>query len=273
MNNKFKRFNKILMMTVAILLCFVLISTSVVSGIFAKYVITKSAGATVSLKKFGVTLSVNKGDDLPATDFSVTPSAINASTLSVTVTGSVAPGDVINEAVKFTITANGTDNKPNVSKINLKVAVTVSGVPNFAIEAGDVTNVAAANYIPLSFTSNISKSKDTAEKTILAAWNKPANNTALQNSIAAGIEEQFGFTNADNSNIAEKIIWDTTATTPTPALAITYLGFGFASYGDGTSNVGGLTPAQADAVQSFLAAKSTAPALTVTYTVSLEQVV
>mgnify|MGYP007037148426 CR=1 FL=1 len=55
-----KKVNKILMATVAILLSLVLISTSVVSGIFAKFVIQKDAVVSVKFKNFGVKLSVGR---------------------------------------------------------------------------------------------------------------------------------------------------------------------------------------------------------------------
>ena len=53
-----KKVNKILMATVAILLSLVLISTSVVSGVFAKFVIKKTTETTVKLEKFGVSMEV-----------------------------------------------------------------------------------------------------------------------------------------------------------------------------------------------------------------------
>ena len=117
MNNKFKRFNKILMMTVAILLCLVLISTSVVSGIFAKYVITKSAGATVSLKAFGITLSVDGMATNNSTGITktVVSKDTNNNALEISVTGiSLAAGESIDDVVKFTI-----DGTPNVDSVKL----------------------------------------------------------------------------------------------------------------------------------------------------------
>ena len=78
-----RRANKILMATVAVLLCLVLISTSIVSGVFARFAITKKAETTVKLEQFGVTieltpdpnlvgyiqenLTVNKGDSVSIT--------------------------------------------------------------------------------------------------------------------------------------------------------------------------------------------------------------
>ena len=53
-----KRANKIIMVTVAILLSLVLLSTSLVSGIFARFVVKKQAGTTVGLEKFNVKLTL-----------------------------------------------------------------------------------------------------------------------------------------------------------------------------------------------------------------------
>ena len=51
-----RKFNKILMMTVAILLTFVLISSCILSGTMAKFVVSKDATTTATLSAFGVTL-------------------------------------------------------------------------------------------------------------------------------------------------------------------------------------------------------------------------
>ena len=53
-----KKANKILMASVAILLSLVLITTSVVSGVFAKFAIKKNTTTTMKLEKFGVTMEV-----------------------------------------------------------------------------------------------------------------------------------------------------------------------------------------------------------------------
>ena len=58
-----KRANKILMVTVAILLSLVLLSTSLVSGIFARFVVKKQADTTVGLEKFGVELTLTPRAD------------------------------------------------------------------------------------------------------------------------------------------------------------------------------------------------------------------
>ena len=61
MNDKNKKITKALTAIVAILLCLVLISTSIVSGTLAKFVITKNATTVVNFEKFGVKMQVKNG--------------------------------------------------------------------------------------------------------------------------------------------------------------------------------------------------------------------
>ena len=58
-----RKVNKILMSAVAILLCLVLITTSVVSGIFARFTIYKKSETSVSFQSFGVNVTVSKNPD------------------------------------------------------------------------------------------------------------------------------------------------------------------------------------------------------------------
>jgi hypothetical protein len=273
MNNKMKKFNKILMMTVAILLTLVLASTSVVSGIFAKYVVTKSATTKVSLKAFGITLTVEGKSGLSVVTTPSGTSGVN--TMSVTVNNlQLTPGQTIDDVVKFTIAANGTDNKPNVSNVKLKIKTTVSGVDKFNVTSDNLEKVTSetvthttGKYIPIIFTME-SGTADAANSTkILDAWNNPTSvtDTTLATAIAKGIKDaNFGYTATSGvSNSVEKTIWNGTGTT----LSVTHLSFGFKGWGKETPSVD-----NADAIQTYLSTDSDA-VLTVTYTVSLEQVV
>ena len=107
--------NKILMMAVSSLLCLTLISSCLVSSVFAKYVTTDTATATAVIEKFGVTLSVSSPisslsaeektqrglDGVTVTD----NSTINMKTVgvySITVSGlKMGPGDKIDEMIHF----------------------------------------------------------------------------------------------------------------------------------------------------------------------------
>ena len=178
MNNKMKKFNKILMMTVAILLTLVLASTSVVSGIFAKYVVTQTAKTTVSLKAFGLTLAVtgNTKDNIAT--------KLTDNTVAVSMDVDLAPGEFVDNAIHIAI--SGT---PGVNAANLKITVVTTGANSFSVESGKITGVSAGNYIPFSFTGK----KGTTAGTILSAWSKPTDDAALQNSIAGGIRSGLGF--------------------------------------------------------------------------------
>lgn len=61
-----RKANKIVMSAVAILLCLVLISTSVVSGVFAKFVINQSTKAQVTFGKFGVNVTITPSNGVKA---------------------------------------------------------------------------------------------------------------------------------------------------------------------------------------------------------------
>lgn len=98
-----RKVNQILMATVAILLTLVLISTSVVSSVFARFTITKSAETTVELQKFGVKVTLSNDSRLDAfkqTDLEVK----KGDSGSVTFSGlTMKPGDEYPKAlvVKF----------------------------------------------------------------------------------------------------------------------------------------------------------------------------
>ena len=59
-----RKANKILMATVAILLCLVLISTSVVSGVFARFVITQTTKSEITFGNFGVNVTMTPSTEL-----------------------------------------------------------------------------------------------------------------------------------------------------------------------------------------------------------------
>ena len=119
-----RKANKILMATVAILLCLVLITTSVASGIFAKFVITKSGSATLKLTKFGVTISMTHNTDkLTSLKATVSEKEIFTSTGYVFTISNLKlkPGDDLTDAVRFDF-----EGKPNVSSVKIKITPTIT---------------------------------------------------------------------------------------------------------------------------------------------------
>lgn len=274
MNNKMKKFNKILMMTVAILLTLVLASTSVVSGIFAKYVITKSASTEVSLKAFGVTLTVDGGAYGTVTR---TPDATSStpSTLSVSVTNlQLAPGDTLDDVVKFTIAGTGANDKPNVGTVNLKVKVTVESVDEFSVQTSDVTAMTpetgiafkTANYIPIGFSLKSGLASNSATRTdFLAAWTTPTDNADLASKIRTAMVSKAGFTTS-GSDAVEKTIYTNNEFTDK------YISFGFTCWKNGTTGLStDVSDTEANLIQTYLSQNNSTAKFKVIYTVSLEQ--
>ena len=139
-----KKANKILMAMVAILLSLVLISTSVVSGVFARFVQTKSATTTVSFKKFGVSMEVTAPSNVTKVN--------DGQDVAVTLNNlQIAPGysDYYLVQVKFS-------GEPTVIT-HLKVAVDIELSPKFYVPAdkfpeySDKTNKA---HMPIRFGSS-----------------------------------------------------------------------------------------------------------------------
>ena len=105
--------NKILMRAVAILLCLVLISISVVSSVFARYVIAKDTSTTIKLNKFGVSLGLTLSDEfveyLGGEEVVADMMTVNGDSISINIPNlKMAPGESYLDAISFNI--SGTPN-------------------------------------------------------------------------------------------------------------------------------------------------------------------
>ena len=149
-----RKANKILMATVAILLCLVLISTSVVSGIFARYVIQKQASVKMNIEAFGVNLSIStnvSGATVNATknkklDYSTTEKLSDS--LNVELSNlQMAPGDKFYDALRIQITGT-----PNVD-IKFRMSCHIEY---------DTTKYVynSKSYMPLGFTMQFGDNGD-----------------------------------------------------------------------------------------------------------------
>lgn len=276
MNNKMKKFNKILMMTVAILLTLVLASTSVVSGIFAKYVVTKSASTEVSLKAFGLTLKV---EGTQGTSINYSPSGSNKDTaISVSVSGlQLAPGETLDDVVKFTI-----DGTPNVDAVKLKIKVKSENVSTFKVAKTNINSVSTVDFaekifIPIGFRMYAGTTAATTNttKSFAQNWKTPTNDAGFATTIASGIASTtFNFTAVDDTNddTVERIIYNKNNSITT--LQVKYLNFGFNCLADGNTGMpSDVDATEADIIQTYLSQNNANAKFKITYTVSLEQVV
>lgn len=110
-----QKLNKTMMRIISALLCLVLLSTSILSGIFAKYVVQKSADfGSVAFKKWGITVTANsnlaaeykKGEDFVA----ISATTANEKVFAPGTTGNIAYFYVKSTApeVDYKINFNGT---------------------------------------------------------------------------------------------------------------------------------------------------------------------
>lgn len=160
-----RRANKILMATVAILLCLVLITTSVVSGVFAKYAIKKQASTSVSFQSFGVTVELTPDSNLKT--LSEVKKGDSASVMFEELP--MAPGDEFYKALKVEI-----GGKPNVD-IVLRMTCHIE------YETSDYT-VDSSYYMPLGYTIQVGEDDDTRKDTCYP-YKKNTNSDKLEEII------------------------------------------------------------------------------------------
>ena len=191
-----QKINKIMMITVAVLLTLVLITSSAVSGTFAKYASTGESSSTARVAKWGITvkMTANMPDgfepDVTSTDNAIT---FSANTLKM------APGRDYSNVIKLEF--SGT------AEVRLKVKIKANVVCDdnkIKIPAGTAGNVADAYFIPMGTT--IKASKGDRVTYITDPWfERPATSNAIstsfENAIASGFSKA-GFKAVDG--VAEK---------------------------------------------------------------------
>ena len=267
MENRTKRTNKNIFRIIAILLCLVLVTSSVVSSTLAKFVITKDATTTVKFNKFGVKMQIKNG--------STSKSALDANSASVSwATGTMYPGITEADEILFAFD-NGTLTVPAV----LTITVDVTTHSDFLIAANAVSGVSSATaYMPLQFvvgtvTSTSATSYDNANKT--DAWKNASStsnlDTALEKAIAAEIATAMGVTdsNADDAIVSKNFAKGSAITFANSTKGI---GFGLEwPLGDSsaTSSIAELH----NKIDTYLTEKigTSSAAITLKITVSLEQ--
>ena len=191
-----RKINKIMMITVSILLTLVLITSSVVSGTFAKYASSGQSSATARVAKWGavVEITANRPKGVIGTD----GDAIIFSTDAL----KMAPGSNFSDVVelKFSGTAE-------VSlKVKIKITATVNCDDSKIVIPASVAGKETC-FIPMGITIKENKN-DTTFGYLSNPWlEKTSTNgsiaTKLENAIASGFVEKAGFT-AANGSTAEK---------------------------------------------------------------------
>jgi hypothetical protein len=165
------------------LLIATLLSTSIVSGTFAKYVTTGSASDSARVAKFGVVVTAEgtlfsktylnaEGGNTPGGDAAATSLTVSSSD------NVVAPGTKNNTGLKFSITGT--------PEVDVKVTITASGANDIWLGAGTYADMTSSNttdtftvseaYYPIKYTL-----KKEGTTTAVATGSLSDINTALTN--------------------------------------------------------------------------------------------
>lgn len=178
-----QKINKIMMITVAVLLTLVLITSSAVSGTFAKYVSTGESSSSARVAKWGITVKVTPNMPEGFKNVSTTDDAITFSADTLRMSSGRDQSELIK--LEFSGTA----------EVRLKVKIKANVVcddDKIKIPAATAGKGADAYFIPMGTTI---KADENDEVTYITdPWfERPANSNAIstsfENAIASGFSK------------------------------------------------------------------------------------
>ena len=193
-----RRANKILMATVAILLCLVLITTSVVSGVFAKYAIKKQASTSVGLEKFGVKVTVTPDSRLSAY---AQPEVTTGDTISITYSSlPLVPGLDFSKAINVKFEGTPTVNAVAQVIFHIYYQTSDSYADTYTKVPAGIGNTNEDTYfMPLGFTFGALRATDGKYENdyVLTPWMEKTAQNTLEETITKNIYNRLYF--ADGS--------------------------------------------------------------------------
>ena len=192
-----RKINKIMMITVSVLLCLVLITSSAVSSTFAKYATSGSSSSSARVAKWGVVIEA----DYTALE-NVEGQEVEVETtndgMGVSITGlKMGPGDDFSKAVKFTI--SGTPEVKLRVKIGAYVSYNIDETNNFKVPSEVAGLGAETTVIPFGFTFD-----DDNDATPCQYLCEPCASGNIPETIANGLSQIIDMTHENNATYAYK---------------------------------------------------------------------
>ena len=259
MEKKIKNINKSIMIIVAVLLTLVLISTSTVSGIFAKYVVTKDATTIVSLKKFGVKLTMLQGEHFDDAGASADDELNEDNdTISVTLSNiQLVPGSDFPEIIKFVAEdADTSDSSPFTVDTRIKVKAVVNTTSTDEFHYENTTFIPITSKVKVNSTE--ASISDAGVYSDIPTYQTNLTN-GLRNAIGTDVESGDGEWAGAKIATAGNKVFDSNAKTT--------IAFGFAC----PDTYGGSDSEKFDKIMTQIAENEAK--LSITFYVSLEQIV
>ena len=255
-NETRKKIDKIIMMIVLILLCLVLITSNVVSGIFAKYTITKSAKMTLGFERMGIRVDIDVGQSVK--DVSTVEGEDTASIVISNLM--MKPGYDLSDALKLSVSGSPTE----AAVLSVDISI-VYNTEDFEVPSANLSKLKLKEdtaFVPLGFTVGTYDSSGTYNKSYAVNPYNSVNNTSAE--TEAAVEEKIAnltdFTYADNKisktcAVDEKLSFGE---------GISAIGFGF----DWPKNYSDVQ--YSDEIGTYIAENKT-PTVTIICTISIKQ--
>lgn len=195
--------NRIMMIAVSSLLCLTLISSCLVSGVFARYVTKDSAKVSTVFKKFGITVTAEPHADLAqyvtSADGAVTLELNNVAGENVF---KIKPGDDYSDAIRFTIT--GTAEVPVEVKISPSFAYTNNTYYKIPKGVGGLST--ETQYMPLGFTfgglyyDGETYSPKIDNDYVALPWLKNTAANAMERVVVGNMLDKIDYTSSDTTS-------------------------------------------------------------------------
>ena len=263
------------------MLCLTLVTTSLVSGIFAKYVVEDSASGTIQLNTLGVTVGIYNSSDI--TEASRTT---NGNSVSVTYSNlNMQPGVVKENVIRFVF--GGQQNVP--IKVTFKVDIQTHN--DFIIDVADFDSISASTaFMPMQFVCGTVANKDattyanadTVKKTNAWLSATPYLDTTslfdecLEKELVGNVKSILGTSNVSDVDFDGTCAYVSKTFSKTEAIAFANstkgIGFGF-EWPLGDTSDTSTEAALHNAIESYLVEKfdTNEVPITITFTVSVEQ--
>ena len=209
-----KKANRIMMARVAVLLSLMLLSTSFLSSVYARYVFKKEVDTVVTMEEFGVSLSISLSPELREHIQNV-----NENSVTVTLEESNAiisvenllmhPGYDFSDAFRFEMGGQAT------SPVKLSVSTSIAVGDRDSFEINESSNFV---FIPVGLTCGVKQADGTYDTGyVLEIGNSYNNFNYMKSTFATNLSNKFDLTvNSNDTNVCYKEFRPTQANSSLP---------------------------------------------------------
>jgi hypothetical protein len=185
-----KKANRIMMATVAVLLSLVLLSTSFLSSVYARYVIKKEVDTVVTMEEFGVSLSISLSPELREHIQNVNKDSVKVTLKDSNAIISVEnllmhPGYDFSDAFRFEMDGQAT----SPVKLSVSMFIGVGKTEYFRIDGDNFV------FIPVGLTCGVKQTDGTYDTDyVLEIGNSYTQFSYMKSTFATNLSNKFDLT-------------------------------------------------------------------------------